>query len=195
MLAGAAFPIIIQLVFSSTILAFADSDDLAIRLLSIIGGEIFIVGAYVIFGKQSGVTAYKNTVSGERKRALGSNDPKAVFRTGEYALWKGFVIAFISVMPYLVVQTVDLFYSNIVTEFMLRYCFGWAYYPLKYTGAHAAYNYLWCVVLIAVHGVAYFVGKLRGEKQQQLLDETNPDKFDPDEYHPEADKKGKKGKK
>lgn len=194
LLAGAAFPVIIQLVFSSTIIAFADAEDTAIRILAIIGGEIMLLGAYFIFGRQSGITAYKNTVAGERKRALDSSDPKALYKTGEYAVWKGFVIALISVVPFLIVQAVDLVWSNTVTEFMLRYCFGWAYYPLKYSGAHAALNLLWCLVPIAVHGGAYIVGKRKGERQQELLDATNPDTFDPETYRP-AQGKGKKRKK
>ena len=63
-LAGAAFPFMLTLILSATVLNFIayGGDDLGIQILILVVGEIMIIVATVIFGKQNGVTAYKKTI-------------------------------------------------------------------------------------------------------------------------------------
>ena len=49
-LAGVAFPLILMVVLSSSIITFADSEDIMIYLLATIGGEILTIGSLIVFG-------------------------------------------------------------------------------------------------------------------------------------------------
>lgn len=169
MLAGAAFPFIIMCVFSTTIIMFANSDDLGIRIFATVFGDLLLLIAYVIFGRQNGKTAYANYQSNETKRSLGSTDKRCIYRTGEYALWKGLVIPAITALPFIVFQLVHIAFPNSFTEFMLLYVCGWAYYPLSLAGAHQAFNLLLILFPIGAHAVGYVIGK---NQQEKLLRQT-----------------------
>lgn len=174
LLAGAAFPFMLQLVFSASIILFADySEDAAVAIVALVFGEALLVGAYIIFGRQNGLTAYRRTVQGEKKRAIDPSDIKARYRTGEYALWKGFVIGAISIVPFILVQFIECLYHNSVTSFLLLYAFGWAAYPFRLIGEIPSVgalspwlNFVMIVFPVGIHALAYELGK-RGEKKRQ----------------------------
>ena len=177
-LAGVAFALIVMLVISSTILAYASyAGDLAVSLIALIGGEILIVGALIIFGRANGGEAYKKTVLHSQKRELGNTEDTVVCRTGEYSIWKGVLIGAILCLPFLIFQTIELCWSNSVCSFCLQYMCGWAYFPFSYLGkSYQALNYLLIIVPIAAHTLGYHLGKIRQQKIQQAIAETNPDK-------------------
>ena len=132
MLTGAAFPIMLQLIFSTSIILFADyNEEPVLQVFVLVFGEILLAGAYVVFGRQNGLAAYRRTVLGEKKRAGGTADKRALYKTGEYALWKGFVIGAVSCVPFVVFQFIQCVAPNIVCEFILKYAFGWAVYPFS----------------------------------------------------------------
>lgn len=58
-LAGCAFPFIIMVVFSSTLIMFSVSDtaELFLRLISVCGGELVLAIALFIFGRTNGSEA------------------------------------------------------------------------------------------------------------------------------------------
>lgn len=174
MLTGAAFPIMLQLIFSTSIILFADyNGEPVLQVFILVFGEILLAGAYVIFGRQNGLAAYRRTVLGEKKRAADPNDIRAQFRTGEYALWKGFVIGAISCVPFILFQFIQCVAPNIVCEFVLKYAFGWAAYPFiviseaPSVGTLSPWlNFIWVVIPVGIHALAYFWGA-SGEKKRQ----------------------------
>lgn len=178
-LMGVAFPLMLTIVLSSTIIAFASySDDIVISLFALIGGEIMVFGAMFVFGRANGNTAYKKQVLNEQKRSLNSKEETVVYHTGEYAIWKGVVIALIVCLPFIIFQTVQLIADNVFTRFCLIYISAWAYWPFSYLGkAFEALNYLMIVPLVGVHTVGYYVGKLHQIKvQKQELEYFNSKK-------------------
>ncbi len=184
LLTGALLPLVIMLLFSCTIIMFADSDDLAVQLVAVIGGDILLAAAYFIFGSKNGSTAYRKFYLNETKRALDSAEKQALYRTGEYSLWKGFVIPLISCVPYVVVQVINACAPNQVCTFLLIYAFGWAYFPFTLAGLHQALGLVMLVVPVAAHAAGYVYGKCKEEKLQAQLEATNADG--------KAKKKGKK---
>lgn len=176
LLLGAAFPFIIMCIFSSTIIMFADMNDLAVRLIAVIGGDILLAAAYVIFGRQNGATGYRKYYLNETKRALNSAESKVIYKTGEYALWKGFVIPLISCIPFIIFQVIDICYTNTFCQFMLRYACGWAYYPLHGLGVHEAVNFVLIVIPVAAHAAGYVLGMKREEKIQSAIAEESEKK-------------------
>ncbi|MGN0818221.1 MAG: hypothetical protein ACI4L9_04555 [Candidatus Coproplasma sp.] len=170
LLIGAAFPFIVMCVFSSTIIMFGASEDLAIQLIAVIGGDLMLLAAYVIFGRQNGATAYRKTVLNASKRSLNSSDKRVLYATGEYALWKGLVIPFITCVPFIIFQIIDLCCTNMFTTFMLQYACGWAYYPIYLTGAPQALDFLFLVIPVAAHLVGYVLGKKK-ELEAQAAEE------------------------
>lgn len=176
MLQGVAFPFIIMVVFSASIIAFASSEDLSISLLALIGGEIMLVAALIMFGRANGSEAYRKTVENDRKRLLHSSDEKCFYRTGEYALWKGAVIALITCIPFVIFLSIELIVDNSVCMFCLQYIFGWAYYPFSYLGkSYMALSFISIIIPVATMTVGYYLGKLRQLKIQEELAKTNPD--------------------
>lgn len=177
LLAGTAFPFVVMTVISSTIIMFAGSGDLGISLLALIGGEIMLTAAFVVFGRANGNAAYSKTVLNDQKRALGSKDEKVVCKTGEYALWKGGLIALIVCVPYIIVQIIELCYSNSVCGFCLQYMFGWAYYPFSYLGEeYQALSFIMILLPVAAHMVGYYLGKLKQIKIQEAVAATRENK-------------------
>ena len=170
---GAALPFVIMCIFSSTIILFADTDDLTVQLIAIIGGDILLAAAYFIFGRQNGATAYRKYYLNETKRALNSSDKKVIYKTGEYALWKGFAIPLISCVPFIILQIINICAPNTFCEFMLRYACGWAYFPLHAAGVHEAVNFVFIVIPVAAHVAGYILGMKKEEKiQAQVAEES-----------------------
>lgn len=177
MLQSSAFSFILMAVLSSTIIVNTNfKKDLSISLIALIGGEILLVAALILFGRANGSTAYRKTVEFGRKRALGSTDEKVIYKTGEYALWKGIVIGFILSVPFIIFQTIELCAPNTFTSFCLKYLFGWAYYPFSALGeAYQALNYVLILMPVAIHTAGYYMGKRKQIKIQEALAKTNPD--------------------
>lgn len=185
MLAGMAFPLIVMLVISSTIIVYASyAADLAVSLIALIGGEILIAGSLIVFGRANGDVAYKKTVLHGQKRSLGSTEPSVVCKTGEYALWKGAVIGAALCVPFLIMQIIELCYSNVVCSFCLQYMFGWAYFPFaRLDKSLSALSFVMVILPIATHTLGYFLGKLKQIKAQQAAAARQAEK---------ADKKGRR---
>ena len=169
--AGVAFPFIISIVFSSTVIMFASFDaDLAVQLVALVGGEVLFTGALVIFGRANGAAAYRKTVSHERKRSLGSSDERVAYGTGEYKLWKGALIGFMITVPFILVQIIELIVPNVFCGFCLEYVFAWAYYPFSFLGkSYQALNFIMIILPVGVHTLGYFLGKLKEIKVQEEL--------------------------
>lgn len=177
-LAGAAFPLMLQLVLSASVILFADyNDEPAIAGIALAAGELMLIAAYVIFGRQNGSSAYKKYVVTQKKRDMQSTEVKDYYKTGEYALWKGVVIAVISVLPFMIFQFIQCVAPNIVCEFILKYAFGWAAYPFIVFGVNIQWlNFIWIVVPVGVHTAAYYWGGLKERRRQQLVAEAHEQK-------------------
>lgn len=173
-LVGAAFPLMLQLVLSASVILFADANgELAIQAFALVVGEIMLIAAYVIFGRQNGISAYRKTVVTSKKREMGSTEPKVYYKTGEYALWKGAVIGAVSVLPFVLFQFIQCVAPNVFCEFLLKYAFGWATYPFFVFGVEISWlNFIWIVIPIGVHTAAYFWGGYKERKKQELLEKA-----------------------
>lgn len=156
----------LMLILSASIISFSDTDDIAISVVVLVFGELLLIIAYIIFGKQNGVTAVRRNVQQSKKREAGADDLKARFYTGEYALYKGFVIGFISCIPYIIVQIIGSAAPNVACDFLLKYAFGWAYFPLSYAGVSTWANLVFVIPLTAVHAAAYYLGAALERKKQ-----------------------------
>lgn len=187
MLAGLIFPFVITVIFSATIIAFsAYNGDLTVKLLALIGGEVLLVVALIIFGRANGAAAYRKTVLHERKRTLGSSDERAVYGTGEYRLWKGALIGFIITVPFIIFQIIQLAVPNTFCSFCLQYLFAWAYCPFSALGErYQALNFIMILLPVGVHMLGYHLGKLKEIKVQEALASQEL----------ESKKKGKRGRK
>lgn len=172
LLAGAAFPVMLMLILSASIISFASYEDFGISVLVLVVGEVLLGTAYVIFGRQNGITAMRRTVQNKKKRAIGTDDKKALWGVGEYAIYKGIIIAAISCVPYILVQIIGSAAPNVVCDFLLRYAFGWAFYPLSYCNASSWLNLLWIIPLCAVHTLAYFWGGYTEKTKQSKISEA-----------------------
>ena len=183
LLAGAAFPLMLMLIFGASILSFCSTGEVPIRILVLVIGEVMLCAAYFVFGRQNGVTAMRRTCSQSKKREAFSDDLKSRLHTGEFALWKGFVIALISCIPFIIFQIIGAAAPNSVCDFALKYCFGWAYYPLSFAeGVSGFVNLVWVVPLCCLHAGAYVLGAAQEKKKQSKIAEAQ-------------DVKGKKKKK
>lgn len=175
-LAGVAFPLMLSVILSASIIAFASADDLAISLVALIGGEAMFVGSLIIFGRANGSAAYKKTVLQTQKRALNSSDERAVYGTGEYAVWKGIVIPLIVCLPFIILQSIHLIAPNNFCAFCLKYVCAWAYYPFSYLGEkYQALNYILILLPVGVHMLGYYLGKRSAKKTQDKLAEISED--------------------
>lgn len=173
-LVGAAFPFMLQLVLSASVILFADANgELAIQAFALVVGEIMLIAAYVIFGRQNGISAYRKTVVMGKKREMGSAEAKAYYKTGEYAIWKGIVIGAVSVIPFMFFQFIQCIAPNNFCEFLLKYAFGWATYPFIVFGVEIGWlNFIWIIVPIGVHTAAYVWGGYSERKKQELLEKA-----------------------
>lgn len=170
-LIGAAFPFILQLVLSATVILFADyNGEPAIQGFSLAVGEIMLMAAYFIFGRQNGVSAYRKFVVNQKKREMQVSDYKIYYKTGEYALWKGAVIGAVSVIPFILFQFIECVAPNSVCSFILKYAFGWAAYPFIVFGVDIQWlNFIWIVFPIGVHLAAYYYGGTKERKRQEIV--------------------------
>lgn len=178
LLAGCAFPFIIMVILSSTIITFGSGKelDLWVRLIAVVGGELMLAAAFFIFGRANGSEAFKKTVENGRKRELNSSDETVFFHTGEYSLWKGAVIGFIICIPAIIILIIQLCVNNSVCTFLLQYVFSWLYAPIWFLGeAYEALGFIMILFPIGIMTAGYYFGKLRQIKIQEELAKTNPD--------------------
>lgn len=170
LLAGLAFPFVISLIFSATFIAFSASEDLAIKILAIVGGEIMFVIALLIFGRANGAAAYRKLLLHDQQRSLGSSDERVHYCTGEYRIWKGLLIGFIITVPFIIIQIIQLAAPNTFCSFCLQYLFAWAYCPFSLLDKqYQALDFLMVLLPTGVHALGYYLGKLREIKVQEEL--------------------------
>lgn len=170
LLVGAAFPVMLMLIFGASILSFCSTGEIPIRILVLVIGEVMLAVAYFVFGRQNGVTAMRKTVSQSKKREAYSDDLKSRLHTGEYAIWKGVVIGLISCIPFIIFQIIGAAAPNTVCDFVLKYCFGWAYYPLSFVeGVSGFVNLVWIIPLCGLHTGAYVFGAAQEKKKQAKI--------------------------
>lgn len=170
---GAAFPLIVMLVLCASIVSYASyGEEVELAIAAVVLGDVMLVIAYVIFGKQNGIAGLRKSILQSKKRELGTADFNARHGVGEYALWKGFVIAFITCLPFLLVQVIGGAAPNSVCSFLLEYAFGWAYYPLSFAGVSVWCNLIWIIPLCAVHAGAYAYGAHKERERQNKVIEA-----------------------
>lgn len=161
----------LSLILSSTVISYVGygGKDLGLKIVVLLVGEVMVIAALVIFGKQNGATAYKKTVQNGNKRKVGANDVGSRLYIGEYSLVKGAIIPVISCIPFIIFQIVEGAFHNSVCEFALMYAFGWAYFPFKLAGVSQWLNFIWLIPYAGVHLAAYiWGGKTEKKKQDQL---------------------------
>ncbi|MCH5142226.1 MAG: hypothetical protein J1G07_00725 [Clostridiales bacterium] len=169
LLSGAAFPLMIMIILSASIMSFATSDDMIMNIIILVVGELLLIAVLMIFGKQNGVYAYRKSVQQAKKREIGTSDVKSLLGVGEYAIYKGFIIGFITCVPFIIFQMINCIFPNSFCEFLLIYAFGWAYLPLSYIHASEWLNVLWIIPALCVHALAYFIGgKIEKKKQDDM---------------------------
>ncbi|MCD8040086.1 MAG: hypothetical protein LUF82_01020 [Clostridia bacterium] len=178
LLKGAAFPFIVMCVLSSLIIMFSTyTDDLAVTLIAVVGGEAMFIAAMILFGRTNGSDAYKKKISNDTKRQLNNPDEKVLFKTGEYSPWKGFVIGFITCIPFIIFQIIDCFGDYGFVDFMLEFACGWATSPLDLAeGVPDACYFLMILVPVGILGGFYIYGKYWEDKRQQKITRAEDDK-------------------
>ena len=182
LLKGAAFPFIVMCVFSTTIILFYGFEDLAVQIISVVFGEGLMIAAFIMFGRQNGAAAYRKFKMNEGKRKLGSKDEKILFRTGEYAPWKGFVIGFISASFFLVLQIIKCFGDFQFVNFMLEYACGWAISPFEVINDNlgnviAQPFYLFMLAFpVCIQGGFYIQGMHAERRRQENINRVEDDK-------------------
>lgn len=170
MLSGAAFPLMLMAVFGATIIQWVESaDDAVMRGAILIIGEIFLIVAYCIFGRQNGIVAYRKTAAQSKKRELGVDDIRVNWHTGEYAPYKGFIIGFITCIPYMLFEIIECSAPNAFCRVVLSYGFGWAYYPFRLLGLSGWFGLLLTIPLTGIHALAYILGAHGERKKMELI--------------------------
>lgn len=171
MLISAAFPFMLMLILSATVISFVayGGDDAALKVVILVVGEGLLVAATVIFGRQNGAAAYKKTMQNENKRKVASTEINARLYIGEYAPVKGAIIPLLCCLPFIIFQIVYAAYPNDICKFALMYVFGWAYFPFNLAGLSPWLNLLWVIPYAGVHFGAYMWGADREKKKQAQL--------------------------
>lgn len=182
-LAGSAFPVMLQLILSVTFIGMTSafsSNDFALALVMLCIGEVFMGVAYFIFGRQSGITSVRKIVQNAKKRDIGTTDKQALLYIGEYSAYKGFLMGFISCVPYIIFQLIQCVAPNSFCDFVLQYVFGWAAIPLTLneSGITPWLNFVFVLYPVAVHGIAYVVGAHKEWNKQQQVAEMQSNSAD-----------------
>ena len=174
-LSGTAFPLMLQLILSVTFIGMSLSlaEDLALAIVLLCIGELLLGVAYFIFGRQSGITSVRRLVINAKKREIGTSDKQALLYTGEYSAYKGFLMGFLSCVPYVIFQIIQCAVPNTFCEFVLQYVFGWAAIPLSLGNGDVTpwLNLVFIIYPIAVHGAAYIICAHREWNKQQKMAE------------------------
>lgn len=170
-LSGAAFPLMLMIILSASIISFAASDDMIMNIIIVVVGDVLLTAVLIIFGRQNGVVAYRKYVQQSKKREIGTSDIKALSGVGEYEIYKGFIIGLIACVPFIIFQMINCIVPNTFCEFLLKYAFGWAYYPLSYVNASEWLNLVWIIPALCIHALGYFIGAKREKKKQDEVAE------------------------
>lgn len=173
LLSGAAFPLMLMLILSASVISFASYDgDVVLSIVVLVIGEILLAGAYVIFGRQNGIIAVRRSVQYAKKREVGTDDVKAIFKVGEYSPYKGIVIPLISCIPFIIIQFIECLAPNVVCGFLIKYAFCWAYYPFGLADLSQWLDFIMIIPLCAIHFGAYMWGVKHEEKKQLKIAEA-----------------------
>lgn len=164
----------LQMVLSVTFIGMAtafSADDFLLAIIMLSIGELFVGAAYFIFGRQSGIASVRKIIQNAKKREIGTNDKLALLNIGEYSAYKGFLMGFLSCIPYIIFQIIQCAASNTFCEFVLQYVFGWAALPLTLGENRISpwLNLLFVLYPVAVHGIAYIFGAHREWNKQQKV--------------------------
>lgn len=178
LLSGAAFPLMLMIILSASIMSFATSDDMILNIIILVVGELLLTAVFIIFGRQNGIYAYRKSAQQSKKREIGTSDMKALLGVGEYSIYKGFLIGFIACVPFIIFQIINCILPNTFCEFLLIYAFGWAYLPLIYIHASEWLNLLWIIPALSVHALGYIIGaEMEKKKQDEMAArQSNKDK-------------------
>lgn len=173
-LSGAAFPIMLQVILSVTFIGMTTAfgnDDFGLSIVLLCIGELFVGVAYFIFGRQSGVISVRKIVQNAKKRQIGTSDKQALLSIGEYSAYKGFLIAFISCVPYIIFQIIECAVHNTFCDFVLQYVFGWAALPLTFAESKLSpwLNLIFVLYPVVVHGLSYVLSAHREWNKQQKV--------------------------
>lgn len=176
MFSGVAFPLMLQMILSATFIGMTSafgSEDRALAIVLLCVGEVAMGVAYFIFGRQSGITSVRKLVLHTKKCEIGTTDRQALLGIGEYSAYKGFLIGFISCVPYIIFQIIQCAAPNAFCDFILQYVFGWAALPFTFAEAELSpwLNLLFILFPTAVHGVAYIICAHREWDRQQKVAE------------------------
>ncbi len=164
-------PFIVLCVFSSTISIFAVEEEMEIelRILIILVGEALSVASLVVFGRQNGMTSYKKLDANNLKRSIGLKDDSLLYTTGEYAIYKGFLIGIVPALMFIVLQTINMFGDFSFVYFLLQYGCSWATAPLSLiTNCPKGVLYVMVIVPILFHGLGYIWGGLIMKKRLEV---------------------------
>lgn len=171
MLLGAAFPLMLQIILSVSFIGMTSSltEDVALSAVMLSIGEALLIAAYIIFGRQNGITSVRKLVQHAKKRDMNTTDRQSLWGTGEYSPYKGFLIGFLSCVPCIIFQIINAIVPNSFCKFLMLYAFGWEFIPLSYAGVSEWLNLLMVLVPTAVHGGAYMFGAHKEWAKQQKV--------------------------
>ena len=161
LLAGAAFPFMLMLILSATVIGFISyggKEDIALKAVILVAGELLLVAATVIFGKQNAASAYKKSIQNGTKREAGSQELKVVLRV---------------CVPFIIINIIYSAAPNKACEFIMFYMFGWAYYPFGLMNLSPWLNFIWVIPYVAVHAGAYVYGGKTERKKQEIMANQN----------------------
>lgn len=177
LLAGVAFPFMILIIFSSTIIVFGTASEggLPLQIVITVVGELMCIGALVAFGRQNGIVAYKKTVSNQTARQKGVADISAQYGIGEYAPFKGYLIGLLTASMFLLLQTIECIVHVNVLYFILAYACGWAVQPFTLAGfaPSSPIHYVMLIVPVVASGLGYMWGGKQEQKRHLALQKAN----------------------
>lgn len=176
-LLGAAFPLMLQLIVSVTFIGMTSSlitsNDVILTVIMLVIGELFLAAAYIIFGRQSGITSVRNILNHAKREEIGTDDKRVKLGAEEYSAYKGFLMGFVSCVPYIIFQVIQCAAPNDFCGFMLQFVFAWAAAPLSLAeGVSPWLNLLMVLYPVIVHGVAYVVFAHREWNKLQAVNEA-----------------------
>lgn len=173
LLTGAAFPFMLMIVLSASFIGMTTTllDDIPLSIVLLCVGEVMLAATYIVFGRQNGIASVRRLVQNAKKRELGKADKQAELKSGEYSAYKGFLIGFLSCVPYIIFQIIECAAHNSFCSFILIYAFGWATCPFGYAEISPWINLVSVLFPVAIHGAAYIWGAYSEWGKQQRVAE------------------------
>lgn len=158
MLAGAAFPFMLAVILSVTVIGFCVTDELALGIVILVAGELFLLAAYLVFGRQNGVAAARKSVKNKKKARARLRRCRRFIQNRRVRVIQGFYNRTYKLRAVYINSVYKLRFLNNFCGFLLRYAFGWAYYPLSYLNLSQWLNFIWILPLVSVHAAGYVWG-------------------------------------